>query len=228
MNQSRLVEITVRGAYHPKGFPVKNIDSKTSARQFNQMVEAVLAAKREVEDNPWGPTPDQQRAHDAAHRQLELARDQLREALADVPWGRHGSTVFVTNRALRVGDPDRQKTLYLNGLPRATVNCTGRRDWWLSEVLTTEEGREIRDQVRAERRIVAEIYMTEREQLLADLESHGHMKAAPFGNWQYYDGQMGGVFFRQVSEGRPIYIAAHSALRAVWGSNWNLDGVHTF
>ncbi len=176
-----------------------------------------------MEDNPWGPVPEQQRMHEAAREQRDAARIALREALDNAPWGQNGA-VFITDRALLIGSPDRVKTLYINGVPRATVVCQGRSNPRLSEVLTVQEGREIRDQLRVVRRIVAEIYMAERAQLIADLESYGHMKATAFGDWDYYDGQEGGTFFRPVDEGRPTYVAAHSALRATWGPNWDQDG----
>ncbi|KKW41825.1 MAG: hypothetical protein UY92_C0013G0024 [Candidatus Magasanikbacteria bacterium GW2011_GWA2_56_11] len=185
-----------------------------SPRNFNRMVEFVLEAARELDRNEWGPTPEQQASHNAAFETHGVARAELREAVVNAPWGQHGA-VFITERARGIASSDRLRSLYINGLLRATVTCGGSSHGWFISVFTVDEAKEMREQLRAERRAYAYAYMAERERLIGDMKDFDHMEASSFGDWTFVGGQKGGYFFREDEE-HYIGVAAESALDAAW------------
>ena len=184
-------------------------------RIFSRLVETYLQVEKVADATPWGSSPKEE-AHEAAKQRFETARATLRDAVANAPWGQN-SSVFITERSIRLGVSDRVRILYINSLPRVKVTLSyDSRKPWLEEVYTVEKGRQMREDLKRYRRATQDEYMAERARLLIDLEAFGHVETSDFGAWRYYDGQDGGTFYR---EGRPC-VAAWPALRAVWGDDW--------
>lgn len=190
-------------------------NANISARKWNKMVKAVLAAEAQVEATPWPFDSDPERdagiaAYEAAKGSLEAARDALRDALRDAPWGPNGSA-FVTDVALRIASSDRIKSVYVNRRLIATLR--GGHVEAISEDEAEAAFRTERERTKEwDARYKRELRLLGREICIANMSRPGAI-----GEWVYHDGQEGGVFYRK-SDG--MSVSANGAMTEAWGKDW--------
>lgn len=198
-----------------------NMAPAVTPHDFNELVEAVLTAKTSLKGLDWFESRyDSAGQEEYSRREGEVrsACRRLATAAVEASWGQNG-VVFITARSKGFGSPgERIRRLYINNCLRAVVD---EKSGWVLEVLSAQEGREKREELRAERRSFNSAYMAERKALLKAISLAWQYRLASFGEWRYEGGQLGGTFSRQQPAGRKrIFVAALPAMEKVWGCDW--------